>query len=135
MSASASAPSVAVEVALPPPVPKISALAKLSSPLAVARLIAPSSASADAPAPTPDAELTAWLPSFAVDPAEPWSEAWAVALLGGPTEASHSTAVPSAAVSVTFVLVVEHDSWSDFANASVRATVRASTIAAIAGPI
>jgi hypothetical protein len=110
--------------------------ASLSSPLAVALVLAPSSASESALAFFPDAELTALLPSSALESAEaPSPEAWAVAVLGGPVEASQLASVKWAFEFVTSVLVVEHDSLSEAANASVRATMRASATAAIAAHI
>jgi hypothetical protein len=123
----------AVAAALPP----LSAteFASPFSPDAVAAAIPPPYAPAFASSFVPDAELFAVLSSCAYDDAWPWSEPWAVALLGAPVEASQIASVPSVFVSVTFVLVVEHDSRSDFANASVRATMSASTTTATAAPI
>src|SRR5208282_2692425 len=129
-------PPVAVEVALPPPVTLMDANASLSAPLAVALALAPSSAEESALASFPDAELTALPPSSATESAEASSpEAWAIAVLGGPVEASQLASVPWTFEFVTSVLVVKHDSLSEAANAPVRATMRVSTTAAIAAPI
>src|SRR5208282_3621428 len=115
--------------------PSDPAVAKASSPDTVAAAWPPLNASAVASAPAPDAELSVLLPSSANESATPRSEALAVALLGGPVAASQMALVPSGFMFVTFMSVSEHDSLSEAANAMVRATVRASTTAAIAAPI
>src|SRR5271170_5206293 len=153
ISAIASAPPEAFDVALPPPLTTIEAVDSLPSPSAVALVVAPSCASDialvldpvallvalppftawdDDWESVPDASLLAVAPSSASDSAEPKSEAFAVALLGGPSSASQAASVPSLFIRVTFVLFAEHDSWSECASASPRATTSASMNAAVA---
>jgi hypothetical protein len=140
-------PFFAVAVPLPPAVALASA--ELAPPIALAVAFPPFAVACAIPVPDcsavalpafspwanalpPDAELSALPPSSPIDCASPTFDALAFALLGAPIAASQVACVPSMFEDVTSELVVEHDSWSEAANAPVPTVIPSATAATAA---